>query len=88
MTADLSAPPMEYGVQFWSKATGFHEVTPAEDLTAALLKLDETRRHQDASALLMWRSGPDEGWVTVGPDEGIDAFEADRAKRRAVTSRG
>jgi len=83
MTADLKAPPvMEYGVKFWSKATGFHEVTLAVDLTAALADLSETRQHRDASAFLMWRSGPGEGWCPVGPDEGIDAFEAHLAAQR------
>lgn len=85
MTA-LSAPLMEYGVKYWSKTTCVHEVTPAGDLTEALTNLAETRRRRDASALLMWRSGPDEGWCAVGPDEGIDAYEARLAAQRAVVS--
>jgi hypothetical protein len=83
MTADITAPPvMEYGVQFWSKTTCLHEVSPAVDLTAALADLSDTRQHRDASAALMWRSDPGEGWCPVGPDEGIDAFEAHLAKQR------
>lgn len=85
MTADLTAlPVMEYGVKFWSKTTGFHEVATSDDLTAALADLSDTRQHRDASALLMWRTSPDDGWCPVGPDEGIAAFEADR-KQRAVS---
>jgi hypothetical protein len=85
MTADLSAPLMEYGVKYWSREVGVHVTVDCGTWVEAWTLLRERQQHVDLSALLMHRVAGDEAWCALSPDESDILLETYLAAQRAVT---